>query len=88
MPCIESGIAPRTYRATNSALMAVSDHSSPVAQEPSGFEVAVRERGDRIAAAQRLKKQTAALRRETRREKFVKIFNSGIDLSFILAVTK
>lgn len=33
-----------TQHKADSALMAVTDHSSPVAQEPSGFEVAVRAR--------------------------------------------
>ena len=32
------------HRAANSVLMAVSDHTPPVAQEPSGFEIAVRAR--------------------------------------------
>jgi hypothetical protein len=43
--CNETGAAPPIqYYGTDSALMAVTDHSSPVAQEPSGFEVAVRAR--------------------------------------------
>lgn len=44
MACIEAEVAPQIQRETDSALMAVSDHPSPVAQEPSGFEVAVRAR--------------------------------------------
>jgi hypothetical protein len=44
MACIEGEVAPLIHRAADSALMAVTDHSPPVAQEPSGFEVAVRAR--------------------------------------------
>src|SRR5262245_17204235 len=42
--CNELGTAPQIHFEADSALMAVTDHSSPVAQEPSGFEVAVRAR--------------------------------------------
>ena len=42
--CNASGTAPQIQFEADSALMAVTDHSSPVAQEPSGFEVAVRAR--------------------------------------------
>jgi hypothetical protein len=42
--CNEAEAAPRFQFDVESALMAVTDHSSPVAQEPSGFEVAVRAR--------------------------------------------
>lgn len=42
--CNETGTAPQIHFEADSALMAVTDHSSPVAQEPSGFEVAVRAR--------------------------------------------
>src|SRR5512145_3306610 len=42
--CNESGTALQIQTEADSALMAVTDHSSPVAQEPSGFEVAVRAR--------------------------------------------
>jgi hypothetical protein len=45
MACNDSEAAPQLQRVADSALMmAVTDHSSPVAQEPSGFEVAVRAR--------------------------------------------
>lgn len=42
--CNERGTALQIQTEADSALMAVTDHSSPVAQEPSGFEVAVRAR--------------------------------------------
>src|SRR5262245_4491969 len=42
--CNELGTAPLIHFEADSALMAVTDHSSPVAQEPSGFEIAVRAR--------------------------------------------
>lgn len=42
--CNKTGTAPQIHFEADSALMAVTDHSSPVAQEPSGFEVAVRAR--------------------------------------------
>src|SRR5688572_14439510 len=44
MACNGSRTAPQIHFEPDSALMAVTDHSSPVAQEPSGFEVAVRAR--------------------------------------------
>jgi hypothetical protein len=44
MACIDTPVAPQIQREADSVLMAVSDHPSPVAQEPSGFEVAVRAR--------------------------------------------
>src|SRR5688572_30019627 len=42
--CNGRGTVQQIQVAADSALMAVTDHSSPVAQEPSGFEVAVRAR--------------------------------------------
>jgi len=42
--CNETGAAPHIRDEADSALMAVTDHSSPVAQEPSSFEIAVRAR--------------------------------------------
>ena len=42
--CNEIPTAPQIHFEADFALMAVADHSSPVAQEPSGFEVAVRAR--------------------------------------------
>src|SRR5262245_9614730 len=42
--CNESWTAPPTHFEADSALMAVTDHTPLVAQEPSGFEVAVRAR--------------------------------------------
>jgi hypothetical protein len=44
MACNEGEATLKVQREADSALMAVTDHTSPVAQEPSGFEVAVRSR--------------------------------------------
>jgi hypothetical protein len=42
--CNETEVAQQIQREADFVVMAVTDHSSPVAQEPSGFEVAVRAR--------------------------------------------
>jgi hypothetical protein len=44
MACNDTEAAPKIQYQADSALMAVTDHTYPVAQEPSGFQVAVRSR--------------------------------------------